>query len=224
MEKLRWVALGPQFNWSTRQYENEPGVKPLPSELLTLARQAVQACEQLHLVTDNKAEPLYGADADGLQTKHDCAATASCCSDARAKLCGVDMASSKNEECGAVDGAHVLYEPNTALVNFYREGDTLGGHKDDAELHKTRPIVSISVGCDAVFLMGGQTKDVMPMAVWLHSGDAVILSGPARQCYHVVPRVMPGQLACVAAITTATDADVIDCMRRTRVNISIRQT
>jgi len=213
LEKLRWVALGPQFNWSTRQYENEPGVKPLPSELVTLARQAVQACEELHLVTDNKTEPLSGADVVGLQTKHDCAATASCCSDDRAKLCSVNMASSNNEECGAADEDHVLYEPNTALVNFYREGDTLGGHKDDAELHKTRPIVSISVGCDAVFLMGGQTKDVVPTAVWLHSGDAVILSGPARQCYHGVPRVRPGQLACAAAITTATDGGIIDYMQ-----------
>ncbi len=224
LEKLRWVALGPQFNWSTRQYENEPGVKPLPSELVTFARQAVQACEELHLVTDNnKAVPLYGANVVRLQTKHDCTATASYCSDDRAKLCGVDMASSKTEECAAADEAHVLYEPNTALVNFYREGDTLGGHKDDAELHRTCPIVSISVGCDAVFLMGGQTKDVVPTAVWLHSGDAVILSGPARQCYHGVPRVMPGQLAC-AAITTATDGGITDYMQRTRVNISIRQT
>jgi len=222
--KLRWVALGPQFNWSTRQYENEPGVKSLPSELVTLAQQAVQACEELHLVTDkHSAVPLYGAGVDELQTKHDCAATVSCCSDDRAKLCGVDMASSKNEECGAADEDHVLYEPNTALVNFYREGDTLGGHKDDAELHRTCPIVSISVGCDAVFLMGGQTKDVVPTAVWLHSGDAVILSGPARQCYHGVPRVMPGQLAC-AAITTATDGGITNYMQRTRVNISIRQT
>ena len=223
--KLRWVALGPQFNWSTRQYENEPGVKPLPSELVTLARQAVQACEELPLVTsNNKVEPLYVADVDGLQTEHDCAATASCCSDDRARLCSVSMASSKPEECGAAEEDHVLYEPNTALVNFYREGHTLGGHKDDAEQQKTCPIVSISVGCDAVFLMGGQTKDVVPTAVWLHSGDAVILSGLARQCYHGVPRVMPGQLACAAAITTATDGDIIDCMQQTRVNISIRQT
>ena len=225
LKKLRWVALGPQFNWSTRQYENEPGVKPLPSELITLAWQAVQACEELHLVTDKlKAEPLCGADVDGLQTRHDCAASASCYSDDRATLCSVSTASSNNEECGAADEDHVLYEPNTALVNIYREGDTLGGHKDDAELHKRRPIVSISVGCDAVFLMGGQTKDVVPTAVWLHSGDAVILAGPARQCYHGVPRVRPGQLACAAASTNATDGDVIDYMQQMRVNISIRQT
>ncbi|DBA92546.1 hypothetical protein WJX77_008697 [Trebouxia sp. C0004] len=224
MKKLRWVALGSQFNWSTRQYENEPGVQPLPSELVTLAQQAVQACAELHLVTDqHKAEPLDEADVTGLQTKHDCAATSSCCSDDRAKYCSVSMASSKNEKCGAADEDHVIYEPNTALVNFYREGDTLGGHKDDAERHKTCPIVSISVGCDAVFLMGGQTKDVVPTAVWLHSGDAVILLGPARQCYHGVPRITPGQLACAAASTTA-HGDIIEYMQRTRVNISIRQT
>ncbi|KAL3148672.1 hypothetical protein ABBQ38_014088 [Trebouxia sp. C0009 RCD-2024] len=115
------------------------------------------------------------------------------------------------------------YEPDTALVNFYREGDTLGGHKDDAEDHSDCPIVSLSLGCDAVFLIGGATKDVAPTAVWLHSGDAVVLSGPARQCYHGVPRVLPGRML-FDGTAPACAKEVAAYMQTTRVNLSIRQT
>ena len=47
------------------------------------------------------------------------------------------------------------WDPDVALVNYYREGDTLGGHRDDVEQDQTAPIVSISLGCDAIFLLGG---------------------------------------------------------------------
>lgn len=47
-----------------------------------------------------------------------------------------------------------------ALVNYYRQGNTLGGHKDDVEQDKTTPIVALSLGCDAIFLLGG--RDLSP--------------------------------------------------------------
>ena len=85
--------------------------------------------------------------------------------------------------------------------------------------------MSLSLGCDGVFLMGGQTKNVAPAAVWLRSGDAVVMSGPARQCYHGVPRVMPGQLASELVIADMPGGDaILEHMQRIRVNISIRQT
>lgn len=45
---------------------------------------------------------------------------------------------------------------DAAIVNYYSKGDTLGGHKDDVEEDLTQPLVSISIGCAAVFLMGGE--------------------------------------------------------------------
>ena len=42
-----------------------------------------------------------------------------------------------------------------ALVNYYREGETLGGHVDDVERNQEAPIVAVSLGCSAVFLLGG---------------------------------------------------------------------
>ena len=44
-----------------------------------------------------------------------------------------------------------------ALVNYYREGETLGGHVDDVERDQDAPIVALSLGCSAVFLLGGAT-------------------------------------------------------------------
>ena len=78
---------------------------------------------------------------------------------------------------------------DAAIVNYYGEGDTLLGHVDDGEADLTRPLVSLSIGCAAIFLMGGGTRDVPPLPLLLRSGDAVIMSGPARSCYHGVPRV-----------------------------------
>lgn len=211
LQKLRWVALGPQFNWSTRQYEHEPGVKPLSSELVMLAQHVVQACKEL----DARPTSYSG------QTSGDVLSWKDNVSYADAALCNANGAGSQVD-----DSCNSLYEPDTALVNFYREADTLGGHKDDAEVHGTCPIVSLSLGCDGVFLMGGQTKDVAPTALWLHSGDAVVLSGAARQCYHGVPRVIPGQCCfderdCHHDLL---DEAIHTYMQSTRVNISIRQT
>lgn len=115
------------------------------------------------------------------------------------------------------------YAPDAALVNYYREGDTLGGHQDDVERDMTQPIVSLSLGCDAVFLMGGPTRDEPPTALRLRSGDALVLAWPARMCYHGVPRVLAGTfVAPPAAEPAAEDAALLQHMARCRVNISIR--
>ena len=49
----------------------------------------------------------------------------------------------------------------------------MGAHLDDAELTKVKPIVSISLGNAAVFLLGGRTKETKPVALFLRSGDCM---------------------------------------------------
>lgn len=209
LHKLRWVALGPQFNWSTRQYEEEPGVKPLPPHLVSLAQHVVSACQEVYQLKQLRGDPHPASNDSDCSMQADFPEHAQHASNA-SMLCHEGT-----QPC--------QYEPDTALVNFYREGDTLGGHKDDAEDHSDCPIVSLSLGCDAVFLIGGATKDVAPTAVWLHSGDAVVLSGPARQCYHGVPRVLPGRML-FDGTAPACAKEVAAYMQTTRVNLSIRQT
>lgn len=49
-----------------------------------------------------------------------------------------------------------VFRPDAALVNYYSAGETLGGHSDDVESDLSKPIVSMSLGCDAIFLQGGE--------------------------------------------------------------------
>lgn len=77
-----------------------------------------------------------------------------------------------------------------AIVNYYPCGTSMSGHLDDAELTMEEPIVSISIGCPAIFLIGGRTKDVKPTSIFVESGDVVVMSGESRYCYHGVPIVL----------------------------------
>ena len=67
-----------------------------------------------------------------------------------------------------VAGAGASFVPNAAIINYYGLGDTLNGHIDDVERNMTQPIVALSLGCDAVFLMGG-TPLAMEAAHMKHS-------------------------------------------------------
>jgi alkylated DNA repair protein alkB family protein 1 len=86
--------------------------------------------------------------------------------------------------------APAAFKPNVALVNYYHPGDTLNGHKDDVERDLLQPIVTMSLGCAAVFLMGGPDRQQQPTPLLLRSGDVLVLGGPARGCYHGVPRAL----------------------------------
>ena len=114
---------------------------------------------------------------------------------------------------------------DAALVNYYPEGSTLGGHIDDAESDLTQSLVSLSLGCPAVFLAGGATRDVQPLALLLRSGDAMVMAGPARRAYHGVPRVFT-DAAPAPALEVSTEGDSFGPfaahMRTCRINISIR--
>ncbi|KAF6255205.1 alpha-ketoglutarate-dependent dioxygenase AlkB-like protein, partial [Scenedesmus sp. NREL 46B-D3] len=82
------------------------------------------------------------------------------------------------------------FRPDVALVNYYQPGDTLNGHQDDVERDLLQPIVTISLGCAAVFLMGGPSRQQQPTPLLLRSGDVMVLGAAARACYHGVPRVL----------------------------------
>lgn len=41
-----------------------------------------------------------------------------------------------------------------------------------------------------MFLIGGASKTTRPTAIFLHSGDVLVMSGPSRLCYHAVPKVL----------------------------------
>ena len=82
--------------------------------------------------------------------------------------------------------------PDCCLVNLYGEGARMGLHQDRDEGDLTWPVVSISLGWDALFRVGGWARRDSTRSVWLRSGDVVVLSGEARLAHHGVDRVRPG--------------------------------
>ncbi|KAH9926101.1 uncharacterized protein B0H18DRAFT_1006549 [Fomitopsis serialis] len=123
------------------------------------------------------------------------------------------------------DSWHETYEPDAGIVNFYQTKDTLMAHVDRSEVCATSPLVSISLGCAAIFLIGGLTRDAKPSAILLRSGDAVIMSGPAcRRAYHGVPRILEGTLP--PHLESGADGDWVvyeEYLRNSRINVNVRQ-
>jgi hypothetical protein len=42
----------------------------------------------------------------------------------------------------------------------------------------------LSLGCKAIFLLGGKSREDPPLAMFLRSGDIVLMAGEARECFH----------------------------------------
>lgn len=66
----------------------------------------------------------------------------------------------------------------------------MGGHVDSAEHTHDSPVVSLSLGRSAIFLLGGATGEERPCSMLLHSGTAVMFGGPSRLRFHGVSRVL----------------------------------
>ena len=83
-------------------------------------------------------------------------------------------------------------EPDCCLVNFYGAGARMGLHQDKDEGDFSFPVVSISLGDEALFRMGGVDRAEGTESVWLRSGDVVVMGGAARLAWHGVDRVRHG--------------------------------
>ncbi|KAK5094243.1 hypothetical protein LTS08_008662 [Lithohypha guttulata] len=79
-------------------------------------------------------------------------------------------------------------EPQAAILNLYSPGDTLSLHRDVSE-DCDQPLVSISMGCDALFLVANEDGSKHAV-IRIRSGDAVLMSGRSRYAWHAVPKVL----------------------------------
>lgn len=82
--------------------------------------------------------------------------------------------------------------PEACLVNYYGIGAKMGLHKDADEEEFAAPVLSVSLGSDAVFIATGAERAGVRQKILLRSGDVMMLSGPARLAYHGIDRVLPG--------------------------------
>lgn len=92
------------------------------------------------------------------------------------------------------------FEAQTSILNFYsscsfgpdyRTGQNVCGHVDIYEKNLDQPLLSLSMGQSAIFLIGHSIRHSKSKAIWLRNGDLVIMSGPSRNAYHSVPYVGP---------------------------------
>ena len=87
------------------------------------------------------------------------------------------------------------FVPEAGICNLYRSGKgRMGGHQDRSELTMLAPVVSMSLGCDGVFLVSaGPSRDAGPVvALRLRSGDVLVMGGASRGCFHGVACVLEG--------------------------------
>ena len=82
-------------------------------------------------------------------------------------------------------------EPEACLINYYNDTAKMGMHQDRDEENLTAPVLSISLGDDCLFRVGGNQRGGKTTGFRLCSGDAMMLSGPARLAYHGVSRIYP---------------------------------
>jgi DNA alkylation damage repair protein AlkB len=99
-----------------------------------------------------------------------------------------DLARSAATEAG------MTIEPDICLINRYPEGGRLGLHQDKDERPETIesgiPVVSISLGDSAKFMIGGTRRKDPVKTIVLESGDAFVMGGPSRLRYHGVSGIL----------------------------------
>lgn len=89
--------------------------------------------------------------------------------------------------------------PECCLVNWYAPGARMGMHQDRDEADPAQPVVSISLGDDALFRIGNEARGGRTESVWLRSGDVVVMGGAARMRHHGVDRIAAGTSTLLAA-------------------------
>ncbi|XP_041828257.1 nucleic acid dioxygenase ALKBH1 isoform X2 [Melanotaenia boesemani] len=133
------------------------------------------------------------------------------------------------------------FRSEAAILNFYRPDSSLGIHVDESELDHTRPLLSFSFGHSAVFLLGGTRRQDPPTAMFMHSGDIMVMSGQSRLLYHAVPRILPAPPERAASLEDPSPAPPLPqggvlepvsdqdwavisrYIRSSRVNVTVRQ-
>ena len=86
--------------------------------------------------------------------------------------------------------------PDACLINRYLAGAQMGLHQDRDEKDFSQPIVSLSIGLSARFIIGGLDsaagRNAHTQSVVLKHGDAIVFGAAARLMFHGVLSLKPG--------------------------------
>ena len=81
--------------------------------------------------------------------------------------------------------------PEACLINYYADTAKMGLHQDRDEEEFTAPVLSVSLGDDCLFRIGGTSRGGSTRSIRLTSGDVMLLGGPSRLRYHGVDQIYP---------------------------------
>jgi alkylated DNA repair protein (DNA oxidative demethylase) len=84
------------------------------------------------------------------------------------------------------------FTPDACLVNRYEPEARLTLHQDKNERDYDAPIVSVSLGLPARFLLGGLKRSDRTKSVPLIHGDVLVWGGPSRLRFHGVAPIREG--------------------------------
>jgi alkylated DNA repair protein (DNA oxidative demethylase) len=82
--------------------------------------------------------------------------------------------------------------PEACLVNFYEPEAKMGLHQDRDESEFGAPVVSVSLGDQCLFRVGGVSRSDPTRSFRLSSGDVFVFGGESRLIFHGVDRIYPG--------------------------------
>uniref|UniRef100_A0A0K0EHD5 Fe2OG dioxygenase domain-containing protein n=1 Tax=Strongyloides stercoralis TaxID=6248 RepID=A0A0K0EHD5_STRER len=111
---------------------------------------------------------------------------------------------------------------DTAIINYYPRKATLSVHTDHSERRLDKPLVSLSFGQSAVFLLGGQSEEDNVDPILLNSGDIMVMHEKQRLAYHAVPKIINTTKFEKKEFDEIPD-NILEYSNNNRVNITIRQ-
>lgn len=74
--------------------------------------------------------------------------------------------------------------PDSCLINEYQAGAKMSLHQDKDEADLSAPIVSVSLGLSATFLLGGFVRQQKAERITLHHGDVMVWGRADRLRFH----------------------------------------
>jgi len=92
----------------------------------------------------------------------------------------------------AVRSGFPRFQPDSCHINRYQAGTRLGLHQDRHECDMSQPIVSISLGLECAFMLGGLQRTDATKRMLLEHGDVIVWGGPSRMRFHGVLPLKPG--------------------------------
>ena len=81
---------------------------------------------------------------------------------------------------------------NACLINCYHAGSKMSLHQDRDEQDFTHPIVTLSLGLPARFMLGGTQRQAPTRKILLQDGDVLVFGGAARLCFHGIMPLADG--------------------------------